>query len=97
MEYLNWEDPRLGTWDSLTDNWEAVLIEEIVEQSVRSGMPIESVLQQLPPEKTKKLLKILVTVNGEEYVEQKYKNQNKIHISVSDFKQIATAYNIEVI
>lgn len=97
MEYLNWEDVRLGTWDSITDNWEAVLIEEIVEQSVSSGVPIETVLQQTPPEKAKKLLKILVTVNGEEYVEQKYKNQNKIHISVSDFKQIAAAYNIEVI
>lgn len=97
MLYLGWSDIRVGKWETLELIWIRVVVEEIVDQAVSSGVPIETVLQQTTPEKAKKLLKILVTVNGEEYVEQKYKNQNKIHISVSDFKQIAAAYNIEVI
>lgn len=96
MEYLKWDDIRLGTWDSITMNWESVLIEEIISESVSNGIPLQTVLQQTTPEKTKKLLKILVTVNGQEYVESKYKNDKNIRMSVSDFKQIAAAYNIEV-
>ncbi len=97
MEYFTWDDDRLGTWDSLEMNWEIVLIQDIIQQSASSGLPLEYTLQQLPKKKTKKLLTILVKLNGEEYIEKKYKSEKNIHITVSEFKQIATAFNIEVI
>ena len=59
---------------------------------------IEKNLEKLNDTKKKKLIEVLVTIDGEKYKEIKTKNVKDVRISVKDIETIAKNYlNIEIV
>ena len=59
---------------------------------------IEKKLEKLNDTKKKKLIEVLVTIDGEKYKEIKTKNVKDVRISVKDIETIAKNYlNIEIV
>lgn len=85
-EFLNWNDIRVGLWNSNPFTWEDVALTEEVLSS-GGGIPevIVPKVNKLSKKKRKKLIRIILTLKGEEYIEEKYKNDIPI-ITVEDIE-----------
>lgn len=75
-----WENLNLN-WESVNMNWEEVgfLISEVIPLSAPiTGKPHDMErINKLPPEKKRKIIKIVCKITGEdEYISYKYKNDD---------------------
>lgn len=96
MIYLDWNDIRTGIWSQLEMEWLYVAINDIIDISVTTGLPLEYVINQAPDKIHKKFIKVLLTIDDTEYTQKKYKNKN-IKIDVKDFTLLAKYVNVEVL
>ena len=96
MLYLDWNDVRTGIWSQLEMEWLYVVINDIIDISVSTGLPLDYVINQEPDKIHKKFIKLLLTIDDTEYTQKKYKNKN-IKIDVDDFTLLAKYVNVEVL
>ena len=99
--YYNWEDVDIN-WEALNLNWEEVgFFEDLVTGGV-SGVgwapPKDGKrpkmwydlkkLNDLPEEKKRIIIKIAAKIEGEEFIEYKYKNDSSINITAEHIQII---------
>ena len=83
VEYYDWQDVDIN-WDALNMNWEEVGI--IISDVLPNVSPIFATgkprqidlykLNKLPEEKKRIIIKIACEIEGDEYIEYKYKNED---------------------
>jgi hypothetical protein len=89
FQYYNWEEVVIN-WEALDMNWEEVgiLINDVfphVAAAPIGGPPRKYDLKkinELPKEKKRTVIKIACEIEGNEYIEYKYKNDKDIVITV---------------
>ena len=97
FQYYNWEEVDIN-WELLDMNWEEVgIIINDVLPHVISFPPISGgvgkpkynlkKLNELPEEKKRIIIKIACEIDGKEYIDYKYKNEN-IKITAKDINLI---------
>lgn len=86
-EFLNWSDVRIGTWNSNPFTWEDVaLVDDLVASSGGNLSLAVAQANKLPKKKKLQLIKIILTLQNEEFIESKYKQTKNITIHVDDVK-----------
>lgn len=86
-EFLNWSDVRIGTWNSNPFTWEDVaLVDDLVASSGGNLSLAVAKANKLPKKKKLQLIKIILTLQNEEFIESKYKQDKNITIHVDDVK-----------
>lgn len=88
--YLEWEQTGHPImWQSNPYTWDDVsIISEIIDAIAGAGA--EAAYKKISTEKKKRLIQLVATINGEEYKEDKYSNDN-IEVFVKDVKVAANA------
>jgi len=99
-QYLTWEQTQYPIqWDNNPYTWDEVFVLiEVLEQIQGGGGYYEphNAYKHLEEKKKKVLIKLIATVKGEEYKEEKYKQQD-IVITAEDIQLIAKkVLNIDV-
>jgi hypothetical protein len=87
--YYNWEEVDIN-WEALDLNWEEVgfLISDVLPAvggaPFAGGKPEYDLkkLNKLPKEKKRQIIRIVCKIQGTEYEEYKYKNDEDINITV---------------
>jgi len=96
--YLDWNDVRVGRWDSNPFTWDEVFILEEIFGGGTDGHNPYDVHQNIngkSEEKKKKIIKIIAKLEGKEFKEEKYQNK-KIKVTVKDVKILFESLNIKV-
>jgi hypothetical protein len=96
--YLDWNDVRVGRWDSNPFTWDEVFILEEIFSGGTDGHNPYDVHQNIngkSEEKKKKIIKIIAKLEGKEFKEEKYQNK-KIKVTVKDVKILFESLNIKV-
>ena len=78
FEYYSWEDVNIN-WEALNMNWEAIgiLINDVlpnVSAPIGPGRKIwdDKKINELPPEKRRKIIRMACDIGGSEYISYKY-------------------------
>lgn len=86
-ELLLWSDIRVGTWGDNPFIWSDVsLVEELIQTSSGNVATALDLVKKFPKAKRKQLIKILLTLRGIDFYSEKYKNDSKINITLSDIQ-----------
>lgn len=86
-ELLKWSDVRIGTWEGNSFIWSDIsLVEELIQTSSGNIATALDLVKKFPKTKQKQLIKILVTLRGIDFYSEKYKNDSKINITLSDIQ-----------
>lgn len=96
--YLDWDDIRVGRWDSNPFTWDEVFIlEEIFGGGTDGHNPYDvyKEIDKKSDEKKKTIIKIVAKLEGKEFKEEKYQNK-KIKVTVKDVKILIESLNIKV-
>lgn len=98
-KYLTWEQTEYPIqWDNNPYVWEEVFVLIEVLEGVRSGghKDYHDAYKHLKPEKQKVLIKLVAKVKGEEFSEEKYK-QEGIKVTAEDIELVMKeVLNIQV-
>lgn len=98
-QYLTWEQTTYPIqWDNNPYTWDEVFVLIEVLEGVKGGghKDYHDAYKHLKPEKKKVLIKLVAKIKGEEYKEEKYK-QEEIKITAEDIElAINEVLNIQV-
>ena len=86
-EFLRWNDSRIGVWNSNPFIWSDVaLVEEIISAGAGNVINILNYANKLPKKKKLQLIRIILTLQHKDFIENKYKTNTPISIHIDDIK-----------
>lgn len=87
-QYLTWEQTQYPIqWDNNPYTWEEVFVLIEIAEQIGGGGNYQDVYKHLEPKKKKVLIKLIAKVKGEEFVEEKYK-QEDINVTAQDIELV---------
>ena len=96
-QYLTWDQTQYQIqWDNNPYTWDEVFILIQIAEEISGGKIFDDVYGGLDKEKKKKLIKMVARINGEDYKEEKYKQENIKVIAKGVKIAIKEALNIDI-
>ena len=87
-KYLTWDQTEYPIqWDNNPYTWEEVFVLIEVAQAISGGHLPHDAYKHLEQEKKKVLIKVIAKVKGEEFSEEKYKQDN-ISVTAEDIELV---------
>lgn len=95
--YLTWDQTQYPIqWDNNPYTWEEVFILIEIAEAIKNGSNFDDIYGGLDKKKKQKLIKLVARINGEDYKEEKYKQENIKVIAKGVKVAIKEALNIDI-